>query len=157
MFKYLSDDLRISFRNQYLLQYVGCYIIFYTPVFRRDVLCYGDVRPSGSPSLRQSQFPAFFSCMPRHIELKFGVWLHSYARKIKFDCRRFASILEGVMPLIKLRIQEIHIFFNCFLHTLTYWAEILHLTLFYCTTDQVRVSSLCVSFWRSYAPFELRI
>ena len=59
MFKYLSDDLRISFRNQYLLQYVGCYIIFYTPVFRRDVLCYGDVRPSGSPSLRQSQFPHF--------------------------------------------------------------------------------------------------
>ena len=36
---------------------------FYTPVFRRDVLWYGDVRPSGSPSdsprptLRQSVRP----------------------------------------------------------------------------------------------------
>ena len=27
---------------------------FYTPVFRRDVLWYGDVRPSGSPSVRLS-------------------------------------------------------------------------------------------------------
>ena len=32
------------------------------------------------------------------------------------------------------------------LHALTYWAEILHMTLFYCTTDQVRVSSICVNF-----------
>ena len=37
------------------------------------------------------------------------------------------------------------------LHALTYWAEILHLTLFWCTTDQVWVSSLCVNFWRCYA------
>ena len=36
---------------------------YYTPVFRRDVLWYGDVRPSGSPSVRPSirlsQFPDF--------------------------------------------------------------------------------------------------
>ena len=30
---------------------------FYTPVFRRDVLWYGDVRPSGSPSVRLSVRP----------------------------------------------------------------------------------------------------
>ena len=36
---------------------------------------------------------------------------------------------------------------------LTYWAEILHMTLFYHTTDQVRVSSICVNFCGSYAPF----
>ena len=39
---------------------LNCYI--YTPVFRRDVLWYGDVRPSirpsGSPSVRYS-FPHF--------------------------------------------------------------------------------------------------
>ena len=39
------------------------------------------------------------------------------------------------------------------LHALTYWAEILHLTLFYWTTDQVWVSSISVNFCRSYAPF----
>ena len=32
------------------------------------------------------------------------------------------------------------------LHALTYWAQILHMTLFYCTTDQVGVSSICVYF-----------
>ena len=39
------------------------------------------------------------------------------------------------------------------LHALTYWAEILHLTLLYWTTDQVWVSSISVNFCRSYAPF----
>ena len=43
------------------------------------------------------------------------------------------------------------VFRTFLLHALTYWAEILHMTLFYCTTDQVRVSSLSVNFWRSYA------
>ena len=42
------------------------------------------------------------------------------------------------------------------LHPLTYWAESLHITLFYCTTDQVRVSSICVYF--GVMPlFELRV
>ena len=41
---------------------------FYTPVFRRVVLWYGDVCPSVRlglrPGLRQSQFSALFSFMP---------------------------------------------------------------------------------------------
>ena len=44
--------------------------------------------------------------------------------------------------------------FHTFLQlALTYWAEILHMTLFYCTTDQIRVSSIYVNFFGSYAPF----
>ena len=78
---------------------------FYTPVFRRDVLWYGDARPSVRLSVRPSVRP-------------------------------------GLRPPI---------FRTFLLHALTYWAEILHMTLFYCTTDQVRVSSHCVNFWRSYA------
>ena len=82
---------------------------FHTPVFRRDVLWYGDVRPglrpSDSPSVRPSGSPS-------------------------------------VRPPV---------FRTFLLHTLTYWAEILHVTLFWCTTDQVRLSSLCVNFRRSYA------
>ena len=50
---------------------------FYTPVFRRDVLCYGDVRPGLRPS--------------------------------------------GLRPPV---------FRTFLLHALTYWAEILHMTLF---------------------------
>ena len=84
---------------------------FYTPVFRRDVLWYGDVCPSGSPSVRLSVHP---------------------------------SVRPGLRPPV----------FRTFLqHALTYWAEILHMTLFYCTIDQVRVSSISFKFCGSYAPF----
>ena len=172
---------------------------FYTPVFRRDVLWYGDVRPS--------QFSTLFSYMLWHIDLKFCVSLYFYARKIKFECHQFPSLFAGVMLLFNFKLLQIcsfpHFSPTCFdilrsnfvydfvlmyhrasfsvvillqfllelclfvnleyskytvfrtflLHALTYWAEILHMSLFYCTTDQVRVSSICVNFCGSYAPF----
>ena len=116
----------------------------------------------------------------------------------QLECRQFASIFVGVMPLLELRILKIHSFphfsLSCFdilssnfaydfvsryyrsssivvnlrqflwelcpfwnleywkytvfrtflLHALTYWAEILHMTLFYCTIDQVWVLSIFV-------------
>ena len=206
-------------------------LCFYTPVFRRDVLWYGDVRPSvrpsgspsGSPSVRPSgspsvcpsicpsvrpsQFSALFSYMLWDIELKFCLSLYYDARKSKFECHQFSSIFDGVMPLFNLKLLQIwsfpHFSPSCFdisswnlaynfvllyyrtsssvvnfrqlllelcpfwnleywkytvfctflLHALTYWAEMLHLTLFYCTTDQVSVLSISVNFCRSYAPF----
>ena len=142
-----------------------------------------------------------------HIELKFCIWLCFNVPQIKFECRQFPSIFVGVMPLLELRILEIHSFphfsLTCFdrlswnfaydffllyyrssssvvtyrqflwelcpvwnleywkytvfrtflLHALTYWAEILHKTLFYFTTDLVRVFLICVNFCGSYAPF----
>ena len=169
---------------------------------RRDVLWYGDVRPSVRFSVRP--FSALFSYMLWHIELKFCTWLCSNVLQIKFECCQFASSFVGVMPLLELRILEIHSFphfsLTCFdilswnfaydfvllyyrssssvvnflwefcpfwnlnywkctvfrtflLHALTYWAEILHMTLFYCTTDKVRVSSICVNYCGSYALF----
>ena len=189
-----------------LFQNCACsfsFLIFYTPVFRRDVLWYGDVRPG----LRPSQFSALFSYMLWHIDLKFCVSLYFYARKIKFECHQFPSLFAGVMLLFNFKLLQIcsfpHFSPTCFdilssnfvydfvlmyhraslsvvillqfllelclfvnleyskytvfrtflLHSLTYWAEILHMTLFYCTTDQVWVSSICVNSWRSYAPF----
>ena len=54
---------------------------------------------------------------------------------------------------VNLEYSKYTVFRTFLLHALTYWAEILHMTLFYCTTDQVRVSSICVSFCGSYAPF----
>ena len=143
-----------------------------------------------------------------HIDLKFCIWLCFTVLQNKFECLQFLSISVGVMPLLELRILEIHSFphfpLTCFdilnwnfaynfvlmyyrssssvvdfrqlllelcpfwnveyrkytvfrtflLHALTYWPEILYLTLFYCTTDQVWVSSISVYFCRSYAPFE---
>ena len=78
---------------------------FYTPVFRRDILWYGDVRPV---SVRP--FSALFSYMLWHIELKFCTWLCFNVLQTKFECHHFASIFEWVMPLCELRIWEIHSF-----------------------------------------------
>ena len=83
---------------------------FYTPVFRRDVLWYGDVRPSGSPSVRPSQFSALFSYMLWHIDLKFCVSLNFYARKIKFECHQFPSLFAGVMLLFNFKLLQIYSF-----------------------------------------------
>ena len=54
---------------------------------------------------------------------------------------------------VNLEYSKYTVFRTFLLHALTYWAEILHMTLFYCTTDQVRVSSICVNVCGSYAPF----
>ena len=131
-----------------------------------------------------------------HIELKFCEWLCFTILQIKFECRQFALMFVGVMPLLELRMLKIHSFpqfsLSCFdilssnfaydfvwphyrssssvvnlrqflwefcpfcnleywkytvfrtflLHALTHWADILHMTLFYCTIDQVWVSSI---------------
>ena len=60
---------------------------------------------------------------------------------------------------VKQPIQQLEIQFSGFflLHALTYWAEILHMTLFYCTIDQVQVLSICINFCMSDASLELRI
>ena len=90
-----------------------------------------------------------------HIELKFCIWLCFTVLQIKYKCRQFTLILVRVMPLLKLRILEIQcaVFGIFLLHALTYWAVILHKTLFYRITDQVRVSSICINACGSYAPF----
>ena len=182
---------------------------FYTPVFRRDVLWYGDVRPSVRPGLRPSVtvFRTFLLHALTHWSEILCITLFFYARKIKFECHQFPSLFAGVMLLFNFKLSQIcsfpHFSPTCFdilrsnfvydfvlmyhraslsvvillqfllelclfvnleyskytvfrtflLHALTYWAEIVHMSLFYCTTDQVRVSSICVNFCRSYAPF----
>ena len=91
------------------------------------------------------------------IELKFCIWLCFTVLQNKFECRQFALMFVGVMPLLELRILKIHSFGTFLLHALTYWAEILHMTLFHRTTDQVRLSSICVNFVGVMPLFELRI
>ena len=133
---YCRSPLSVVILRQFLkelclflnLEYRKC-LSFYTPVFRRDVLCYGDVRPglrpsvwlSVRPTLRSSNslshssdspsvwvsvrpFSALFSYMLWHIELKFCTWLWFNVPQIKFQCRHFASIFERVMSLCELRI-----------------------------------------------------
>ena len=84
-------------------------ILFYTVFIRpsSDGTYYGmvmSVRVSVRPvSVRP--FSALFSYMLWHIEMKFCTWLCFDVLQIKFDCRHFASIFVGVMPLCELRIK----------------------------------------------------
>ena len=68
------------------------------------------IRPSVRVSVRQLQFSPLFSYMLWPIKLKFCMSLFSYVHSIKFVCRQFPSIFVGVMPLLELKILEIHSF-----------------------------------------------
>ena len=70
----------------------------------------GSYAPFGTSNIGNTQFSALFSYMLLHIELKFCIWLSFTVLQIKFECRQFASIFVGVMPLLELRILEIHSF-----------------------------------------------
>ena len=148
-----EETFLMTEKIMYSYQWSGIYIAF---VLLSDGTYYGmvmSVRPSVRVSVRQSQFSALFSYMLWHIELKFCMSLSSYEHSIKFECHQFPSILVGVMPLLKLKKWKYTVFRSFLLHALTYWAEILHMTLLYCTSDQVRMWSICVNFCWSYAPF----
>ena len=117
--------------------------------------------------LKIHSFPHFSLTCFWYIELKFCIWLCLTVLQIKFDCLQFPSIFVGVMLLLERKMMKYTVFrtfynleywkysvFRIFLlHALTYWAEILHMTLFNCTTDQVWVSSIRINFCRSNAPF----
>ena len=72
------------------------------------------VRVSAHPSIRQSDSPSVRSPsahFPHFPPTCFDILSWNFARlcfdvlQIKFDCRHFASIFEGVMPLCELRIK----------------------------------------------------
>ena len=54
------------------------------------------------------------------------------------------QFLLELCPFWNLKYCKYTVFRTFLLHALTYWVEILHMTFFYCTTDQVRVSSIFV-------------
>ena len=58
-------------------------------------------------------------------------------------CGAQVYLLE-LCPFWNLKYCKYTVFRTFLLHALTYWVEILHMTLFYFTTDQVRVSSIFV-------------
>ena len=94
--------------------------------------------PFGTMNIGNTQFSAFFSYMLLHIELKFCIWLCFTVLQIKFECRQFASIFVGVMPLLELRILEI----NSFLH--------FSLTCFYILCIMLKLFIwLCLMYYRS--------
>ena len=65
----------------------------------------------------------------------------------------FHHFLLELCPFWNLEYWKYTVFRTFLLRALTYWAEILHMTLFYCTTDQVPLSLIYINFCGSYAPF----
>ena len=136
---------------------------FYTPVFRRDVLWYGDVRPSVRPGLvrpsvrRPSQFPHF---SPTCFEiLSWNFMYHFILMHVRSSSNviNFRQFLLELCPFWTSNSYKYAVFRTFLLHALTYWPEILHMTLCYCTTDQVRLSSISVNFAGVMPLLELRI
>ena len=97
------------------------------------------VRPSGSPSVRHS-FPHFsptcFEILNWNFVYHF-IMMHVRASSNAINFRQF---LMELCPFLTSNCYKYAVFRTFLLHALTFWAEILHMTLFYCTTEQVRVS-----------------
>ena len=109
--------------------------------------------PSGSPSASFPHFsPTCFDTLSWNFAYDFVLMYYRSSSSV-INLRQSLWELPG-MPLLELRKLKMHSFPALFSNRLwqNYWAEILHMTLFYCTTDQVRVSSICVNFYGSYAP-----
>ena len=129
---------------------------FYTPVFRRDELWYGDVCLSVRVSIRQTQFSALFSYMLWHIELKFCMSLSFYEHLIKFECRQFPSIFVGVMPLLKLKKMEIQ--FSAVFSYMLWHIELKFCIWLCCTVLQIKFKCQFASIFVGVMPLlELRI
>ena len=74
-----------------------------------------------------------------NIELKFCIWLSVNELKIKFECHQFSSILWVFCSFWNFKYW---IYLTFLLRP--YWPYILYTTFFLWTSDQVRVSSICV-------------
>ena len=110
------------------------------------------LRPSARPSVRHS-FPHF---SPTCFDIFFWNFVYHFIFmhvRSSSNAINFRHFLQELCSFLTSNSYKYAVFRTFLLHALTYWAEILHMTLFYCTTDQVRVSSICVNFCGSYAPF----
>ena len=115
--------------------------------------------PSGSPSVHPSvrspsaRFPHF---SPTCFDILSWNFAHDFVLmyyRSSLSVITLRQFLKELCLFVNLEYGKYTVFRTFLLHALTYWAEILHMTLFWCTTEQVRVSSLCVNFWRSYDSF----
>ena len=106
------------------------------------------LRPSGSPSARFPHFsPTCFDILSWNFAHDFVLMYYRSSSSV-VTLRQF---WKELCLFVNLEYRKCAVFRTFLLHALTYWAEILHMTLFYCTTDQVWVLPFCVNFGRSYA------
>ena len=108
------------------------------------------LRPSGSPSAHFPHFsPTCFDILSWNFAHDF-VLMYYRSSSTVVTLRQF---LKELCLFVNLEYRSCAVFRTFLLHDSTYWAEILHMTLFQRTSDQVWKSSICVNFCGSYAPF----
>ena len=111
------------------------------------------VRPSVRPGLRPPVFHTFLQhALTYWAEILHMTFVLLYYRSSS-SVVNFHQGLCKLCPFCNLQYWKYTVFRTLLLHALTYWAQIMHKTLLYCTTDQVWVLSICVNFCESYAPF----
>ena len=132
-------------------------ILFIRP--SSDGTYYGMVM-SVRPSVRVSVRPSVRHNFPHFSPTCFDILIWNFVYHFIFmhvtsssNAINFRHFLQELCSFLTSNSYKYAVFRTFLLHALTYWAEILHMTLFYCTSDQVRVSSICVNFCGSYAPF----
>ena len=114
--------------------------LFYTTFFRQDVLWCGDVRPGLRPSvrLRPGLRPPVFQFYPTCFEILSWNFVYDFVLlyyRSSSGVVILRQLLKELCPFWNLECWKYAAFHTFLLHALTYWAEILHMTLFYCTTD----------------------
>ena len=108
------------------------------------VLWYCDVCPGLRPDVRvsvlQSQFSTLFSNMLDILSWNVVCYIRLMDILSSSSFVNFRQFLLELCLFWHLEYWKFTIFRTFLLHDLTCWAEMLHMTLLYCTTDQVRVS-----------------
>ena len=112
--------------------------IFYTPIFRRDVLWYGDVRPSvrlpsSGPSVRPSVRHSFPHFSPTCIEILSWNFVYHFIMmhvRASSNAINFRQFLMELCPFLTSNCYKYAVFRTFLLHALTFRAEIWHMTLF---------------------------
>ena len=118
------------------------------------------VRPGLRPSVRPSVtvFRTFLLHALRYwaeIFVYHFIMMHVRASSNAINFRQF---LMELCPFLTSNCYKYAVFRTFLLHALTFQAEIWHMTLFYCTTEQVRVSTIFRQFLFGVMPLlELRI
>ena len=123
----------------------------------RPTLC-PSVRLSVRPTLRPSVSPSARFTHFSHTCFDISSWnfAHDFVLmyyRSSLSVVTLRQFLKELCLFVNLEYRWCAVFCTFLLHALTYWAGIWHMTLFYCTTDQVLVSSISVNFCRSYASF----
>ena len=133
-FEQQTDEITViaPFHTVIINQNSDCFN-FYTPVFRRDVLWYGDVRPSVRPSGSPSVPPSVRHSFPHFSPTCFDILIWNFVYhfilmhvRSSSNAIHFRHFLQELCSFLTSNSYQYAVFRTFLLHALTYWAQILY-------------------------------